>query len=137
MVPFDDGWRPIGCPWILPYHCPSGIVLDVKSRLIRKEYVAPLLWCPIPMFMGQCHRALTFTGDKGTQATGRRASSAPSCSLRDTVWRDMSLPAAAEICDASCHAVSILRHLADYKRKRSSAVLAILQHPDPRLLLAF
>ncbi|GBM51355.1 hypothetical protein AVEN_110808-1 [Araneus ventricosus] len=44
--------RPIACPWFSPYHCPSGIVLDVKSRLIRKEYVAPLLWCPIAMFTG-------------------------------------------------------------------------------------
>ncbi|GBM53685.1 hypothetical protein AVEN_233659-1 [Araneus ventricosus] len=52
MVSFDDVWRPIACPWLSPYRCPSGIVLDVKSRLIRKEYVAPLLWCPTAMFTG-------------------------------------------------------------------------------------
>ncbi|GBO40055.1 hypothetical protein AVEN_242528-1 [Araneus ventricosus] len=50
MVSFDDIWRPIACSWLSPYHCPSEIVLDAKSRLIRKEYVAPLLWCPIAMF---------------------------------------------------------------------------------------
>ncbi|GBM36237.1 hypothetical protein AVEN_71945-1 [Araneus ventricosus] len=26
------------------------MVLDVKSRLIRNEYVAPLLWCPTAIF---------------------------------------------------------------------------------------
>ncbi|GBO27535.1 hypothetical protein AVEN_205190-1 [Araneus ventricosus] len=54
----------------------------------------------------QCNRALTCAGDKGTQTTGRRANNPPSCSLRDTVWRDMVLPAAAESCDASYRAVS-------------------------------
>ncbi|GBM99616.1 hypothetical protein AVEN_16555-1 [Araneus ventricosus] len=44
----------------------------------------------------QCNRTLTCTRDKGTQTTGRRANSPPSYSLRDTVWRDMGLPAAAE-----------------------------------------
>ncbi|GBN14544.1 hypothetical protein AVEN_85879-1 [Araneus ventricosus] len=40
------------CPCLSPYHCPSGIVLDIKSGLNRKEYVAPLLWCPTAMFTG-------------------------------------------------------------------------------------
>ncbi|GBL82791.1 hypothetical protein AVEN_106326-1 [Araneus ventricosus] len=44
----------------------------------------------------QCNRALTCAGDKGTQTTGRRANSPPSCNLCDTVWRDMGLPTAAE-----------------------------------------
>ncbi|GBN74570.1 hypothetical protein AVEN_32019-1 [Araneus ventricosus] len=52
----------------------------------------------------QCNRALTCTGDKGTQTTGRRTNNPPSCSLRDTVWWDMGLNAAAENCDASCRA---------------------------------
>ncbi|GBN07471.1 hypothetical protein AVEN_63512-1 [Araneus ventricosus] len=56
MVSFDDVWRPIACPWLSPYHCPSGIVLDVKSRLIRKEYVASLLWCPTAMFTNPMQR---------------------------------------------------------------------------------
>ncbi|GBN79343.1 hypothetical protein AVEN_88490-1 [Araneus ventricosus] len=64
----------------------------------------------------QCNRALTCAGDKGTQTTGRRANSPPSCSLRDTVWRDMGLPAAAESCDASYRAVSVLRRLAHCNR---------------------
>ncbi|GBN93973.1 hypothetical protein AVEN_212311-1 [Araneus ventricosus] len=45
------------------------------------------------------NRSLTYAGDKGTQTTGRRANSPPSCSLRDTVWRDIGLPAAAESCE--------------------------------------
>ncbi|GBO22000.1 hypothetical protein AVEN_210597-1, partial [Araneus ventricosus] len=52
------------------------------------------------------------SGDKGTQTTGCREKSLPACSLRDTVWRDMGLPAAAENWDASCSAVSVLRRLA-------------------------
>ncbi|GBL92298.1 hypothetical protein AVEN_35845-1 [Araneus ventricosus] len=52
MVSFDDVWSSIACPWLSPYHYPSGIVLDVKSRLIRKKYVAPLLGCPTAMFTG-------------------------------------------------------------------------------------
>ncbi|GBL73534.1 hypothetical protein AVEN_159516-1 [Araneus ventricosus] len=52
MVSFDDVWRSIACSWLSPYHCPSGIVLDVKLRLIRKDYVVPLLWCPTAMFTG-------------------------------------------------------------------------------------
>ncbi|GBM18897.1 hypothetical protein AVEN_137270-1 [Araneus ventricosus] len=51
----------------------------------------------------QCNRVLTCAGDKGTQTTGHRAYSPPSCSLRDTVWRDMG--------DASCRAVSVLQRL--------------------------
>ncbi|GBN10040.1 hypothetical protein AVEN_113207-1 [Araneus ventricosus] len=102
MVSFDDIWRPIACPWVSPYHCPSGIVLDGKSRLNRKEYVAPLLWS-----RAQCNRFLTCAEDKGTQTRGRRANSPPTCSLRGTVWQDMGLPAGAESCDASCRAVSV------------------------------
>ncbi|GBM81489.1 hypothetical protein AVEN_154536-1 [Araneus ventricosus] len=64
----------------------------------------------------QCNRDPQWTGDKGTQTTDRRANSPPSCSLRDTVWRDMGLPAAAEGCDASCRAVSVLRRLAHCNR---------------------
>ncbi|GBN54777.1 hypothetical protein AVEN_124709-1 [Araneus ventricosus] len=60
----------------------------------------------------QCNRALTCAGDKGTHTTGRRANSPPSCSLRDTVWRDMGLPAAADSCDSSCRSVSVLWRLA-------------------------
>ncbi|GBN95274.1 hypothetical protein AVEN_24288-1 [Araneus ventricosus] len=112
MVSLDDVWRSIACPWLSPYHCPSGIVLDVKERLIHKEYVGPLLWCPT----AQCNRALTYTGDKGTQTTDRRANSPPSCSLRDTVLRDMGLPATAQSCVASCRAVSVLRRLAHCNR---------------------
>ncbi|GBM16612.1 hypothetical protein AVEN_88953-1 [Araneus ventricosus] len=52
MVSFDDVWRPIACPWLSPNHCTSGIVLVVKSRLIGKEYVSPLLWCPTAVFAG-------------------------------------------------------------------------------------
>ncbi|GBL94927.1 hypothetical protein AVEN_187446-1 [Araneus ventricosus] len=59
----------------------------------------------------QCNRALTCIGDKGTQTTGRRANRPSSCSQRDTVWRNMGLPAGAESCDASCRAVSVLRRL--------------------------
>ncbi|GBM95667.1 hypothetical protein AVEN_198572-1 [Araneus ventricosus] len=62
----------------------------------------------------QCNR----DGDKDTQTTGRRANSPPG-SLRDVVRWDMGLPAAAESCDTSCRAVSVLRR------------------PDPLLLLAF
>ncbi|GBL54311.1 hypothetical protein AVEN_166526-1 [Araneus ventricosus] len=51
MVSFDDVWRPIAYPRRSRYHCPSGIVLDLK-RLIRKEYLVPLLWCPTAMFTG-------------------------------------------------------------------------------------
>ncbi|GBM12879.1 hypothetical protein AVEN_114961-1 [Araneus ventricosus] len=111
MVSFDDVWRAIACPWLSPHHCPSGIDLDVKSRLIRKEYVSPLLWCPTATFTGHS-RALTCAGDKGTQTTGRRANIPPSCSLHDIVWRDMVLPASTESCDVSCRAVSVLRRLA-------------------------
>ncbi|GBN07334.1 hypothetical protein AVEN_96599-1 [Araneus ventricosus] len=52
MVYFGDVWLPTECPWLSSHHCSSGIVLDVKSRLIRKEYVAPLLWCPTAIFTG-------------------------------------------------------------------------------------
>ncbi|GBN51101.1 hypothetical protein AVEN_131201-1 [Araneus ventricosus] len=65
---------------------------------------------------GQCKSALTCAGEKGTQTTGRRANSPPSCSLRDTVWRDMVLPAAAETCDDSYRVVSVLRRLAHFNR---------------------
>ncbi|GBL76205.1 hypothetical protein AVEN_138002-1 [Araneus ventricosus] len=111
MVSFDDVWRPIACPRPSPYHCPSGIVLDVKSRLIRKEYVAPLLWCPTAMFTGPVQ-------PRSDVRWGQRPSnnSPPSCSLRDTVWLNMGLPAAAESCDASCLAVSVLRRLAHCNR---------------------
>ncbi|GBM59945.1 hypothetical protein AVEN_4011-1 [Araneus ventricosus] len=64
----------------------------------------------------ECNRALTCTRDKGTQTTGRRMNSPPSCSLRYTVWRDMDLPAASESCDASCRAVSVLWRLAHCNR---------------------
>ncbi|GBM34000.1 hypothetical protein AVEN_166433-1 [Araneus ventricosus] len=97
MVSLDDVWRPIACPWLSPYHCPSGIVLDVKSRHIRKEYVAPLVWCPTAMFTGPMQPLSDVRWGKGTQTTGRRANSSPSCSLRDTVWRDMGLPEAAPV----------------------------------------
>ncbi|GBM61189.1 hypothetical protein AVEN_241575-1 [Araneus ventricosus] len=83
----------------------------------------------------QCNRALTCAGDKGTQITGHRAKSPPSCSLRDTVLRDMGLPAAAESCDASCRAVSVLRHLAHCNRKRSSAVVVILRRLIPLVMV--
>ncbi|GBN60896.1 hypothetical protein AVEN_204236-1 [Araneus ventricosus] len=73
----------------------------------------------------KCNRALTCAGNQSTQTTGRRANSPPSCSLRDTVWRDMGLLAAADSFDTSCRAVSVLRRLAH------------LQRQDPRLLLAF
>ncbi|GBL75880.1 hypothetical protein AVEN_234225-1 [Araneus ventricosus] len=63
----------------------------------------------------QCYSALTCAGDKGTQPTVS-ANSPPSCSLCDTVWRDMGLPAAAKSCDASCRAVSVLRRLAHCNR---------------------
>ncbi|GBM60029.1 hypothetical protein AVEN_147592-1 [Araneus ventricosus] len=43
----------------------------------------------------QCNSALKCAGDKGTQTTGCHANSPPSCSLRDTFWRDMGLSAAA------------------------------------------
>ncbi|GBM39127.1 hypothetical protein AVEN_162646-1 [Araneus ventricosus] len=113
MVSFDYVWRPIACPWLSPYHCPSGIVLDDKSRLIRKEYVAPTaLVSNCDVHGPKSNRALTCAGDKSTQTAGRRANSPPSCSLRDTFWRDMGLPAAAESCDASCRAVNVLRRLA-------------------------
>ncbi|GBO04697.1 hypothetical protein AVEN_19397-1 [Araneus ventricosus] len=59
----------------------------------------------------QCNRDLMYAGYKGTQTTGRRTNSPPSCSLRDTVWWDMGLPAAAESCDANCRTVSVLRRL--------------------------
>ncbi|GBM05969.1 hypothetical protein AVEN_80562-1 [Araneus ventricosus] len=85
----------------------------------------------------QCNRALTCAGDKGTQTTGRRANGPPSCSLRDTVWRNMGLPAAADRCDASYRAVSVLRLMAQCNRLRSSAVVVIRRRPDPRLLLMF
>ncbi|GBL86071.1 hypothetical protein AVEN_201819-1 [Araneus ventricosus] len=52
MVSFDDVWCPIACSRLSPYHCPSGINLDVKSRLVHKQHVAPLLWCPTAMFTG-------------------------------------------------------------------------------------
>ncbi|GBL88217.1 hypothetical protein AVEN_117800-1 [Araneus ventricosus] len=52
MVSFADVSRQIACPWLSPYDCPSGIVLDVKSKLIRKEYIVPLLWYPTAMFTG-------------------------------------------------------------------------------------
>ncbi|GBO35039.1 hypothetical protein AVEN_222255-1 [Araneus ventricosus] len=60
----------------------------------------------------QCNRTLTCTGDKGTQTTGCHVNSPPSCSLRDTVWRDMGLPAAAKSCNASCRAVSVIWNIA-------------------------
>ncbi|GBM21277.1 hypothetical protein AVEN_149864-1 [Araneus ventricosus] len=44
----------------------------------------------------QCNGALKCAGNRGTQTTGRRENSPPSCSLRYTVWRDMGLSAAAE-----------------------------------------
>ncbi|GBM26963.1 hypothetical protein AVEN_196903-1 [Araneus ventricosus] len=63
----------------------------------------------------RCSRACS--GDKGTQTAGRRTKSPPSCSLRDTVWWVMGLPAAAaESCDVSCHAVSVLQRLAHCNR---------------------
>ncbi|GBN40137.1 hypothetical protein AVEN_161150-1 [Araneus ventricosus] len=57
---------------------------------------------PLRCSRAQYNRALTCAGDKGTQITGRRANGLFSCSLRDTVWRDMGLPAVADYCDASC-----------------------------------
>ncbi|GBN06712.1 hypothetical protein AVEN_77710-1 [Araneus ventricosus] len=85
MVSFDDVWRPIERPWLSPYHYPSGIVLDVKSRLIPTALVSN---CDVH---GPNATMLTCTGDNGAQTTGRRANSRPSCSQRDTVWRDMDL----------------------------------------------
>ncbi|GBL89655.1 hypothetical protein AVEN_104612-1 [Araneus ventricosus] len=52
MVSFEDVWRQIAYPQLSPYHCPSGIVLDVKSKLICKQYVAPLLSYATAMFTG-------------------------------------------------------------------------------------
>ncbi|GBL81718.1 hypothetical protein AVEN_93494-1 [Araneus ventricosus] len=116
MVSFDDVWRPIACPWISPYHCPSRIVLDVKSKFIRRENVAPPLWCPTAMFTGPIQpRSDVRWGQRHTN-NRCRANSPPSCSLRDTVWRDMSLPAAAESCDAICRAVSVIWRLAHFNR---------------------
>ncbi|GBM06636.1 hypothetical protein AVEN_190860-1 [Araneus ventricosus] len=63
----------------------------------------------------QCNRTLKCAGDKGTQTTSRRVNS-PSCSLRDTIGRDMGLPAAAENFDASCRAISVLRRLVHCNR---------------------
>ncbi|GBN80664.1 hypothetical protein AVEN_83852-1 [Araneus ventricosus] len=71
---------------------------------------------PLRCSRAQRTRHLTYAGDKGTQTTVRPANSPLSCSLQDTVWRDMGLPAAAESCDASCCAVSILRRLAHCNR---------------------
>ncbi|GBM80789.1 hypothetical protein AVEN_225037-1 [Araneus ventricosus] len=79
----------------------------------------------------QCNRALTRAGDKGTQTTGRRARSPPSCSRRDSVCRGMGLPAATESCDASCRAVNVLRRLAHCNRYRSSAVMVAEQLINP------
>ncbi|GBL76690.1 hypothetical protein AVEN_53385-1 [Araneus ventricosus] len=56
---------------------------------------------------GQCNCALTCAGDKGTQTTGIREKNPSSCSLLDTICRDMGLPAAAGSSDTSCRAVSI------------------------------
>ncbi|GBO40755.1 hypothetical protein AVEN_93318-1 [Araneus ventricosus] len=52
MNSIDDVFRPIECSWLSPYQYPSGIILGVKSRLIRKEYVGPLLCCPTAKFTG-------------------------------------------------------------------------------------
>ncbi|GBM03385.1 hypothetical protein AVEN_256924-1 [Araneus ventricosus] len=96
MVSFNDVWRPIACPWLSPYHCPSGIVLDVKSRLVRKESVAPLLWCPTAMFTGpmqplsdvrwgQRHRNRSSSYEQSSfrqSAPHRLAEYGPSCSNR-------------------------------------------------------
>ncbi|GBN15371.1 hypothetical protein AVEN_244280-1 [Araneus ventricosus] len=54
--------------------------------------------------LAQCNRVLTCDGDKGTQTTGRRAKSPASCSLLNTVWRYMGLPAAAYGCDTNYRA---------------------------------
>ncbi|GBO11576.1 hypothetical protein AVEN_64689-1 [Araneus ventricosus] len=81
----------------------------------------------------QCNSALTCARDKGTQTTGRRANSPPSCSLRDAVCRDMGFPASAELRRQLC----VLRRLAHCNRYRSSAVVVILRRPDQRLPLVF
>ncbi|GBN28840.1 hypothetical protein AVEN_120509-1 [Araneus ventricosus] len=102
MVYFDDVWRPIACPWLSPYHCPSGIVLGVKSRLIRKEYMASLLWCPTAMFTGPMQpRSDVRWRQRHTNDRPSWKSSSPSCSLRDTVWQDVDLPEAAGSCNGS------------------------------------
>ncbi|GBN32469.1 hypothetical protein AVEN_182210-1 [Araneus ventricosus] len=89
IVSFDDVCRSIACPWLSPYHCPSGIILDVKSRLIRKSTWPHCSGVQLRCSRAQCNCALTYSGDKRTQTTGRRANSPHSCNLRDTVWRDM------------------------------------------------
>ncbi|GBN12595.1 hypothetical protein AVEN_265513-1 [Araneus ventricosus] len=53
------------------------------------------------MFMGSMQPR---SGGKGTQTTDRRVNSPSLCSLRETVWRDIGLPAVTESCDTSCRA---------------------------------
>ncbi|GBM17990.1 hypothetical protein AVEN_238389-1 [Araneus ventricosus] len=50
MVSLDDVWRPIACPWISPYHCHSGIVLDVKIETHPKRVRGPTAL--VSMFTG-------------------------------------------------------------------------------------
>ncbi|GBN26424.1 hypothetical protein AVEN_55744-1 [Araneus ventricosus] len=51
MVSFDD-ISPDSVSLALVISLPFRSRLDVKSRLIRKDYVTPLLWCPTAMFTG-------------------------------------------------------------------------------------
>ncbi|GBM75721.1 hypothetical protein AVEN_92724-1 [Araneus ventricosus] len=108
MVSFDDVWRPIACPWLSPYHWPSEIIWMLNRDSSVKSTWSHCFGVQLRCSRAQCNRALTCSGDKGTQTIGCRANSPTSCSLRDTVWRDMGLLAAAENCDASCGAVSVL-----------------------------
>ncbi|GBM57026.1 hypothetical protein AVEN_85498-1 [Araneus ventricosus] len=116
MVFFDYVWFPIVCPWISPCDCPSGIVLDVESGLIRKDYVAPLLWCLTAMFTG-----LLLPGYDvrwGQMYTNNRSSCEQSSFMQSArhSLAGYGPSCAAERCDARCHAVSILRRLAHCNR---------------------
>ncbi|GBM90121.1 hypothetical protein AVEN_185857-1 [Araneus ventricosus] len=116
MISLDDVWLPIACHWLSPYHYRLGIVVDFKSRLIRNEYVAPLLWCSTAMFTGPIQQLFDVRWRQRHTNNRSRASNPPSCSVSDKVWRDMGLPVATESCAASCCSVSVLWRLAQCNR---------------------